>query len=82
MKAGKTGSLRSLHLFCSERNAPLAVRFNMDLPSLVRATGKLPTGKPYDYHLLSLPCYMVGQCRRLIRDILSNDALGNGSAPR
>jgi len=68
VKAGKTGSLRSLHQFCTETDATFAVRFNVDRPSLVFSTGKLPSGGDYRYRLLSLPCYLVEQCGRLVRE--------------
>jgi len=61
VKAGKTGTLRSLHQFMTTHDCPLAVRFNLDRPSFTQAEGKLPTGQHYGYPLLSLPVYMVEQ---------------------
>jgi hypothetical protein len=69
VKSGKTGSLRSLHQFMISHESPMAIRFNLDLPSLTRAEGRLPTGIQYSYPLLSLPLYMVGQVERLIRHV-------------
>jgi uncharacterized protein len=66
VKAGKTGTLRSLHLFVSERSLTTAVRINLDVPSLVRSSGALPTGSRYDYSLISLPAYMVGELDRIL----------------
>lgn len=65
VKAGKTGTLRSLHMFMITHESPVAVRFNLDLPSLIQAQGKLPTGQEYSYPLLSLPVYLVEQAERL-----------------
>ncbi len=67
VKAGKTGTLRSLHQFMVTHNCPIAVRLNLDLPSLVHAKGMLPAGQRYSYPLLSLPVYMVEQIERLVR---------------
>jgi len=67
VKAGSTGSLRSLHLFAAEKGCDLAVRFNTDVPSLCRAQASIPGGKTKEFTLLSLPLYMVGQLLRLIR---------------
>ena len=61
VKAGTTGTLRSLHQYMTTHACPIAVRLNMDLPSLVQAEGLLPTGQTYSYPLLSLPVYMVEQ---------------------
>jgi predicted AAA+ superfamily ATPase len=66
VKAGKTGTIRSLHQFMTTHECPMAVRFNLDLPSFMRVEGKLPTGHPYSYPLLSLPVYMVEQVGRLV----------------
>ena len=68
VKAGATGSLRSLHQFIREKSSGLAVRFNGDPPSLLRESRKLPDGTTVRYGLLSLPLYLVGQARRLIRE--------------
>ncbi len=66
VKAGATGSLRSLHQFIREKSSGLAVRFNGDPPSLLQDARKLPDGTTVRYELLSLPLYLVGQTRRLI----------------
>jgi len=66
VKAGKTGTLRSLHQFMSSHDCPLAVRLNTDLPSLTQAEGVLPTGQKYSYPLLSLPIYMVEQIGNVV----------------
>lgn len=69
VKAGATGSLRSLQQFVREKSADLALRFNADPPSLLRASRKLPDGATVSYDLLSLPLYLVGQARRLIEEL-------------
>ena len=69
VKAGATGSLRSLQQFVREKSCDLALRFNADPPSLLRDSRTLPDGTTVSYHLLSLPLYLVGQARRLIGEI-------------
>jgi predicted AAA+ superfamily ATPase len=66
VKAGSTGSLRSLHLFMSLKQLNLAVRINSDLPSLTPVAVKDHEGKTINYHLLSLPFYLLGQLHHLV----------------
>lgn len=66
VKAGKSGSLKSLHLFMKEKRSDLAVRLNADLPSLMSEVHTQADGSSKSYRLLSLPLYMAGQLRRLI----------------
>ena len=68
IKAGTTGSLKSVHQFLKEKQRDFALRFNADTPSLLRDWKRLPDGTGIDYDLLSLPLYMVGQARRLAGD--------------
>lgn len=63
VKAGKTGKLRSIHVFLSEKKRMLAVRFNSALSEITEIKKESSNAK-----LLSLPHYMVGQVRRLIRE--------------
>lgn len=70
VKAGKTGRLKSLHVFVLEKGHNLAVRFNADVPSVVDAQTAI-AGKPAKpYRLLSIPFYMIGQARRLIKEAI------------
>ncbi len=68
IKAGTTGTLKSLHQFLKEKNRRFAVRFNADVPSLLSDSKKITDGSTVNYNLLSLPLYLVGQTHRLIRD--------------
>jgi predicted AAA+ superfamily ATPase len=65
IKAGRTGSLKSLHSLMSSKQLRFAVRMNSDLPSWVHVGHGLPDGTMTDYDLLSLPCYMAEQAPRL-----------------
>jgi predicted AAA+ superfamily ATPase len=69
IKAGKSGTLKSLHIFLKEKHRRFGLRFSAAQPSVLR-DAPLPgcPGQPYD--LLSLPLYMVGQTRRLLGDYL------------
>ena len=69
IKAGTTGSLRSVHQFLKEKRSDFALRFNTDVPSLLRDSKGLPDGTRIDYDLLSLPLYMIGQARRLVVEL-------------
>ena len=72
VKAGATGSLKSLHQFMQRKSLPLAVRFNSDKPSITPIKVKDHVGKPIEYTLLSLPFYLVEEVHRLIDEYQSN----------
>ncbi len=65
VKAGKSGTLKSLQVFITKKEAPFGVRFNGDLPSFHEAGFSLPksTGT---FQLLSLPLYMVEELSRIL----------------
>ncbi|MDD2714800.1 MAG: AAA family ATPase [Candidatus Wallbacteria bacterium] len=66
VKAGKTGSLRSLQVFLHEKKADFAVRFNTDFPSTGEFRTSIPGAEQRCYRLLSLPLYLICQAQRLI----------------
>ena len=68
VKAGKTGRLKSLHQFIKEKGVDPAVRINLAKPSVFHDSRKLPGGQSVEYRLLSIPFYLIGQIRRLIRE--------------
>lgn len=61
VKAGKTGTLRSLHTFMQEKKLPIGVRFYSEQYQLVQHN------KEHSYAVLSLPLYMVQQLPRLMK---------------
>ena len=65
VKAGKTGTLKSLHVFLKEKKYPEGVRFNIDLPAMHEVPFALPDTKG-TFLLLSLPLYMVEELDRHI----------------
>jgi len=70
IKAGATGTLRSLHQFCREKRCDHALRFNAEPPCYTKGvTAKTSTGEVI-YDLLSLPLYMVGESARLAKEML------------
>ena len=62
VKAGRTGTLKSLHQFVAEKHVPMAVRFHAEQPDVQTITAQA-SGKrgpqPVRYQLLSLPLYLV-----------------------
>jgi len=66
VKAGKSGSLKSLHQFMRTKKKTVAVRFNSDIPSLGLVRIKDASDSFLEYNLLSLPFYLLGQLHRLI----------------
>ena len=66
VKAGKSGTLRSLHQFVLHKKATLAVRFDLNPISLQHVHHKIDETTAIAFDLLSLPLYMVGQLNRLI----------------
>jgi uncharacterized protein len=66
VKAGTTGTLKSLHQFMGEKKKKVAVRVNSDFPSVGPVQIKDAFGNRVEYTLVSLPFYLVGQLHRLI----------------
>ena len=73
VKAGRTGTLKSLHLFLREKRLDFGLRLNSDAPSLLDAALPSPGSGPRRFRLLSLPLYLVGQARRLCRSAMDGD---------
>jgi predicted AAA+ superfamily ATPase len=72
VKAGKTGTLKSLHLFLYAKALQFGLRFNMDRPSLGNFSAKVRLRNQeghLEYTLLSLPLYLVGQTNRILGEI-------------
>ncbi|MBM3191937.1 MAG: DUF4143 domain-containing protein, partial [Chlamydiae bacterium] len=69
VKAGSTGTLKSLQQFMLEKKKTLAIRINSDFPSLCAIKVKDPMGTSIEYQLLSLPFYLIGQLHRLIQSV-------------
>lgn len=66
VKAGKTGTLKSLHQFVSEKKVDLALRFNGDKPSVAEVETALP-GTKKKFTFISLPLYLVEQGSKILK---------------
>ncbi|MBA2368998.1 MAG: ATP-binding protein [Candidatus Protochlamydia sp.] len=67
VKAGKTGTLKSLQRFMSLKGLNLAVRINSAPPSLVEVNLKDTQGEHVQYQLRSIPFYLIGELHRLLQ---------------
>ena len=65
VKSGKTGTLKSLHLFMEQKTLKEAVRFSTNKPIVEMVTTRL-SGSHYSYDLITLPLYLVEQTERLL----------------
>lgn len=69
VKAGKSGSLKSLQHFIHRRKLKLAVRFDLNPPSRQEVAHTITTGAGSEevrFALVSLPLYAVGELPRII----------------
>ena len=69
VKAGRAGTLKSLHHFVHEKRVPFAIRFHADLPVLQTVDTAVRCGHSAErvrYRLLSLPLYLVEQLPRIV----------------
>jgi predicted AAA+ superfamily ATPase len=71
VKAGTTGTLKSLHQFMKEKKKTVAIRMNSDFPKCGLVNIRDSLGSSIEYRLLSLPFYLLGQLHRLINSSLS-----------
>ena len=73
VKAGKTGTLRSLRSFCELKQPQIAIRFDANLPSIQTIAFELAarnTSKDgLTYNLISLPIYASGQIARVVEEM-------------
>jgi uncharacterized protein len=68
IKAGKTGTLKSLHVYLAEKNKKTGIRLNLDAPSVGRdlqAHVNLPDKNELAYNLVSLPLYLAGRLEEM-----------------
>ena len=69
VKAGKSGSLRSLHQFLHQKNLTQALRIDTNMASRQKVQIKVKTGEDFKdlaFELLSLPMYGIGELGRLL----------------
>ncbi len=81
VKAGRVGTLKSLHQFAAEQGTALAVRFDASQPSLQEVRADVRTkdaARPVRYWLLSLPLYLVERLPEIVKGVLTSGALRQG----
>lgn len=66
VKAGSTGTLRSLHGFMGQKKLTNAIRINADYPSITMVKVKNNYNQEVNYQLLSLPFYLIEQIHRFL----------------
>ncbi|HEX6812093.1 MAG TPA: DUF4143 domain-containing protein [Planctomycetota bacterium] len=74
VKAGKSGSLRSLHQFVSEKGSRLAVRVSSEPPQLAEVKTAVPGQDSRTFQLLSIPFYLVEELPRLLASLAPTPA--------
>ena len=77
VKAGSSGSLKSLHYFLQKKSLSLGVRFCSQIPSLTTEQILFPTKVVKKYQLLSLPLYMVEELARLLGEVGKRNFIDN-----
>jgi predicted AAA+ superfamily ATPase len=65
VKAGKSGTLKSLFQFALEKRCQTACRFDLNVPSMQAVEQNL-NGENVSFNLLSLPLYMCHEMERLL----------------
>lgn len=73
IKAGKTGTLKSLHVFLAEKKRNVGIRWNLDHPSHASLKTKVRLSHQdidLSYQLISLPLYMASQTKRILQECL------------
>lgn len=70
VKAGASGSLKSLQVFLKEKKSPVALRFNAMPPVSDKLKVKLDGTLSHTYCFLSLPLYLVCQAKRLLKEAI------------
>ncbi len=72
VKAGKTGTLKSLQVYLAEKNEKTGIRFNIDLPSIGNDLSAVVNmkGKKYDlkYKLISMPMYLAAYLKDIVKE--------------
>ena len=72
VKAGRAGTLKSLHQFVFEKRAPFAIRFHADPPALQTIDTEVRHAQGAErirYRLLSLPLYLVERLPHIVNGL-------------
>jgi len=71
IKSGKRGTLKSMHIFLTEKNKKTGIRFNLDTPTIgkgLKTVVNLPGKGQLTYNLVSLPLYFAGRLSEMRMD--------------
>lgn len=82
VKAGKSGSLKSLQQFICQKGTASAVRFDLNTPSyqhVEHSLSQLGETVNVDFDLLSLPLYMVEEAPRIFGNLIIPDDAPQGT---
>jgi len=69
VKAGKTGTLKSMHVFLHEKKLHTGIRFNLDLPNVGNFSvpmSYVEEGLTLNYKLISLPLYFCSELKNVL----------------
>ncbi|HPT40683.1 MAG TPA: AAA family ATPase [Candidatus Paceibacterota bacterium] len=69
IKSGRTGSLKSMHVYLFEKKLTTGIRFNADYPSIGTFNARVRAGSKsgeLNFTLISLPLYLISQLPRII----------------
>ncbi|HNX06971.1 MAG TPA: hypothetical protein PKL96_05255, partial [Bacteroidales bacterium] len=69
IKSGRTGSLKSMHVYLFEKKLTTGIRFNTDYPSIGTFNARVRAGNKsgeLNFTLISLPLYLISQLPRII----------------
>lgn len=73
VKAGKSGTLKSLHQFIGQKKQKIAIRFDLNKTSVQSVEHKIQLEKKeviVNYSLYSIPSYAVGELSRILEEAL------------
>ena len=66
VKAGTTGTLKSLHMFMRQKKLSVAVRVYSGLPAITEVNVKDNQSNEISYQLRSIPFYLISELQRLL----------------
>ncbi len=72
VKTGKTGTLKSLHVYIAEKKIKTALRFNTEVPTITGVKNSVTIGKSVkniEFKLVSLPLYLVLEYERIVEGL-------------
>jgi len=59
LKGGTAGSMKSLHQFMFDKALPVAVRSDLNPPSVMEVSVKTTRGDRAEYRLIGVPLYLL-----------------------